>query len=304
MENIKKYLDKITRELLDKENNKTELSEDSINWVTEITSPLYKLIDNIIIILADPISTPPTISNLYHILRKFLLIQPNIKDQLLDNELYPQTIVNYISLFDSEHKDTFTVDCFFVLVATFSERHFVPLLKEEFIHGIFESLSIVNDEECFDMLVELLVDISSTYVDIESNLFLKVYHYHDNARLINEVLLRQLNVDDNNKEKLFKLYLTMTNIMDKEKCCVLYSSDLEVFVDIALNKLDSTSSEELKFFILEAMERVTLYDEYYKDMYKIDEMNELFDNIANSDEISENIRERAQNILDNLAKHI
>ena len=27
MENIKKYLDKITRELLDKENNKTELSE-------------------------------------------------------------------------------------------------------------------------------------------------------------------------------------------------------------------------------------------------------------------------------------
>ena len=96
----------------------------------------------------------------------------------------------------------------------------------------------------------------------------------------------------------------MTNIMDKEKCCVLYSSDLEVFVDIALNKLDSTSSEELKFFILEAMERVTLYEEYYKDMYKIDEMNELFDNIANSDEISENIRDRAQNILDNLAKHI
>ena len=53
MENIKKYLDKITRELLDKENNKTELSEDSINWVTEITSPLYKLIDNIIKQLKD-----------------------------------------------------------------------------------------------------------------------------------------------------------------------------------------------------------------------------------------------------------
>ena len=53
MKKNKKYLDKITRELLDKENNKTELSEDSINWVTEITSPLYKLIDNIIKQLKD-----------------------------------------------------------------------------------------------------------------------------------------------------------------------------------------------------------------------------------------------------------
>ena len=314
MENIHKYLEKIAITLKNSINsNRTSMNEDLlrksnvtiIQWITEISAPKYNLIDNMISILTDPVTTPATIHNIYYIFLKCVTFVTEISKQLLSNKQFLQSLVNYISSIDNDNKELkVSLDSIYLFIKIFSISIFETYLSEEFLNGLFETLSIINDERNLEEMVEILINISSLYIELDDNLFLKIYHYHDNARLVNEIILRLINIDDKEKEKLYPILLCTANIMDYEKCCVFYSSDLEVLIDLLINKLSSTYSDELKFFLLEVLEKVTVYDEYYKDMYKIDELNDLLEGFATNDDQSENIQAKAQTILDNIVNKI
>lgn len=314
MENIHKYLEKIGITLKNSAtSNRASMNDDLmrkgdstiIQWITEISAPKYNLIDNMISILNDPVTTPATIHNIYYIFLKFVTFVPDVSKQLLSSKSFLQSLVNYISSIDNDNKEIkVSLESIYLFIKIFSISVFEHYLSEEFLNGLFETLSIINEERNLEEMVEILINISSLYIELDDNLFLKIYHYHDNARLVNEIILRLLNYDDNEKEKLYPVLLCTANIMDYEKCCVFYSSDLEVLIDLLINKLSSTYSDELKFFLLEVLEKITVYDEYYKDMYKIDELNDLLEGLTNNDDQSENIQAKAQTILDNIVNKI
>ena len=100
------------------------------------------------------------------------------------------------------------------------------------------------------------------------------------------------------------MFLCLSNIFDKEQDNILYSTDLESFIDIIILKLQSVYTEELKTFIIDMMERITQYPEYYKRIYKIEEISNLFDDFANNDTETEVVKLKAKKVVDNLSQNI
>ena len=100
------------------------------------------------------------------------------------------------------------------------------------------------------------------------------------------------------------MFLCLSNIFDKEQDNILYSTDLESFIDIIILKLQSAYTEELKTFIIDMMERITQYPEYYKRMYKIEEISNLFDDFANNDTETEVVKLKAKKVVDTLSQSI
>lgn len=302
MDNINLYLDQINKKFLDMEERKTELDEENVKWVTEISSPLFQLIDKTINFLRDPVLNVNQIQEYYYILKKILQIYPQSVTQFKKNGMLPSILVKYIS---STPKENISLEAFDIFVKVYEQKIYSGLLQEEFINGLFNSFDVIKDEEVFNRIATVLVDICSLYDDIEANLFLTVYHYHDNSRIIDETVLRLLNnCEKNDENKRVNLLFCISSIMDKEKNCVFYSSDLEVFIDVALNILSNSESFAERLFVLEALERITLYEEYYKDMYKIDLINETLEGMADSDEVEEVIQEKVHNIIEHMSLHL
>lgn len=303
VENLLKYIERITLKLQDIEKNNQETSIETINWINEITDPLYKLLDDIISLLSDPITSQTTRKELYHLLKKFLEIPCNdkIKAQLLQNPKCLHTIIFYISLCDSKNKEIeFAVEVFYVFIYLFSFNDFMPLIDEDCMNGLFEGLSFISEEKLLLSFINILIDINCEYSSESENLFLKVYHFHENARLIDETILRILNSEDVEDNVVINVLYTVNSIMLQEKRNVFYSTDLETFIDIAFIFLNSKEDVAIKLFTLQALSQITSFDDYYRNSYKIDELNELMELCVDNEDLEEVLRNFAQTILDNL----
>ena len=96
----------------------------------------------------------------------------------------------------------------------------------------------------------------------------------------------------------------MKCVMDKEKKDIFYSKDLEAFIDITIRYLESTDNNELRCSILEVLQRITKFNEYFNIMYKTKEMQDLLDDYIKSDKVSEKAKNKSRSILNNLAKNL
>ena len=81
---------------------------------------------------------------------------------------------------------------------------------------------------------------------------------------------------------------------------IFYESDLEIFIDILLSKLQMTDNNDLKKKLLECLDRVTKYNEYYGNMYKADEITELMEHFESVEEQPEEIRNISKQIVINI----
>ena len=88
--------------------------------------------------------------------------------------------------------------------------------------------------------------------------------------------------------------------MSNQKKSIFYESDLESFIDILLPKLQMTDNNELKVKLLQCLDKVTKYDEYYGEMYKVDEITELMEDFEAADDQPEEIRSVSRQIVINI----
>ena len=154
-----------------------------------------------------------------------------------------------------------------------------------------------------ESLIRILIEINSLYKEVDKNLFLDAYHTNENAHLVGEIILRLLN-SETDQTKLEQILYCMKCLMDKENKDIFYSKDLEAFIDIAIRYLESTDNNELRCYILEVLQRITNFKEYFHIMYKTKELQDLLDDYLKSDRVSENAKEHSRNILSNLAKNL
>ena len=88
--------------------------------------------------------------------------------------------------------------------------------------------------------------------------------------------------------------------MSVYKKSIFYESDLESFIDILLPKLQMTDNDQLKVKLLECLDRVTKYNEYYNQMYKVDEITELMEDFESAEDQPEEIRNISRQIVINI----
>jgi hypothetical protein len=84
----------------------------------------------------------------------------------------------------------------------------------------------------------------------------------------------------------------------------LYNNDFEAFVDVFLRQLQTTDSEEIKFNIMDVVEKLLSYPTYYKSLYKLEEIKYVFNDYEQRDSESTEVKNKARAILDTIAKNV
>ena len=273
------------------------------NWVEElIVNDHVKFIDYLTDKIFDLSLPKEKINSYYHCIKLLIVIdEDDAVDQLSSNEDLQDRLIAYIKSCD---KDEICQDVLFILSSIFVvDDKMKSLFTLDFLTTLFDLLNIIEDDLNFKSAVKILIEINTLYDSIDTNSFLKVYHIHPNARVFNEIIIRLINIEDT-KPKLIKMFLCLSNIFDKEKDNILYSTDIETFIDIVLVKLQSFYTEEVKAFIIDVVEKVLLYPEYYKNNYKLEEIEDLFEDFASNDTQGEAIRTKAKKVLENIKNNL
>ena len=290
---IKKIIDTFTKaEKLGKENSKKYK-----DWIKEISNPNFHLISNLLNYFLDDLTSTNMRENIFKIMRKLYHLNKDVVGpQINSNKDFLKSIVVHIN---SGDKSKISDNCFFLLTKLFNHKAFKSQIDEAFILALFEGLSIVREEDILNEIVVILIEINYEYKNSEENLFLKVHKENENSRVLNEILLRVLNNETGDERKI-KILKCLDDLMSNYEKSIFYESDLESFIDILLPKLQMTDNNQLKQKLLECLDKVTKYDEYYGQMYKVDEITELMEDFESAEEQPEEIRNISRQIVINI----
>lgn len=287
--------------LIEQEHREADISVNA--WATDILkNSSLKLIPKLVKGMFDIKQSTQRILVSYHCIRILLIInEQETLRQLKANEDLENRLITYIR--DTERENIYQ-DSIFILCSLFDNpNHFKDFYTFTFISGLFDILNYIEDDLIFRATVKILIEINSIYDNIKDNEFVKVYHTNKNARVFNEILLRLLNTESN-KDRIIKMYRCFNNVIQKEDSCVLYNNDFEAFVDVFLRQLQTTDSEEIKFNIMDVVEKLLSYPTYYKSLYKLEEIKYVFNDYEQRDSESTEVKNKAKAILDTIAKNV
>ena len=290
---IQKIIDTFTKaEKLGKENSKKYK-----DWIKEISNPNFHLISNLLNYFLDELTSTNMRENIFKIMRKLYHLNKDVVGpQINSNKDFAKAIIVHIN---SGDKSKISDNCFYLLTKLFNHKAFKSQIDESFILALFEGLSIVREEDILNEIVVLLIEINYDYKTPEENIFIKVHKENENSRGLNEILLRIL-YNEHEDAKKIKILKCFYDLMSSYEKSIFYESDLESFIDILLPKLQMTDNNELKKKLLECLDRVTKYDEYYGQMYKVDEITELMEDFESAEEQPEEIRNISKQIVINI----
>ncbi len=290
---IQKMIDTFSKaEKLGKENSKKFR-----DWVKEITDKNFNLIKNLLNYFMDELTSTNMRENIFKILRKLYQLKKDVVGpQISSNKDFAKSIVIHINNGD---KSKISDNCFYLLTKLFNQNAYKSEINEVFIVSLFEGLSIVREEDILNDIVVILIEINYEFKNPEENLFLKVHKKHENSRVLNEMLLRILNNEHDDSKKI-RILKCLNDLMSAYTKSIFYESDLESLIDILLPKLQMTDNNELKKKLLECLDKVTKYNEYYGNMYKVDEITELMEDFESAEAQPEEIRNISKQIVINI----
>lgn len=300
------YIKKIYQEICEHvEEFKKEVKPDEEafdNWAKMICQPKFKLIKSLVYLLEQEDTDFQDKEMIFSIFNHILLINPNSANQMIKFESLPKILVDYLFKYRKE-KEKNDICAINTLSYTFKIDQYQKLINLELITIILDSLTIVKEQNVLESLIRILIEINSTYKKLDKNIFLEAYHNNENAHLVGEIILRLLN-SEKNQAFIEKILYCIKRLMDKENKDIFYSKDLEAFIDIAIRYLESTDNNELRCFVLEVLQRITKFNEFFVIMYKTKEMQDLLDDYIKSDKVSEKVKNISRIILNNFAKNL
>ena len=270
-------------------------------WAKTVCQPKYKLIKNLVYLLEKNDTSFQDKQIIFSIFHQLLLINPNISMQLQKFNTLPKVLLEYLLKFkqDNGKNDICAVS---TLSFSFKIEKYQNLINLEIFEILFDSLNQVKETNVIENLIKLFIEINYIYKDesnINSNIFLKVFNEHENSNLFAEIILRILNNEKNN-EFIQKILYCIKCLMNIKQTDIFYSKDLEAFIDISINFLESTEIDELRTGILDILYILTKFEEFYKIEYKRKELQELLEDCAKNDMVTAEVQEKSQNILNNL----
>ena len=300
---IKSIYKEINEHIEDYQKDFNKDSEAFDSWSKTICNPKYKLIKNLVYLLEQNETTFHDKQIIFSIFNQLLIINQNVGNQLKKFKYLPIILVEYLLQFKQDNKkiDLCAVS---TLSYSFNIEEYKNLLSIELIEIIFDSLIKVKEENVIQNLIRIFIEINYIYKDIKdlkSNLFLKVNNINEHSNLVPEIALRLLNQEKDN-EFIIKILFCIKSLMDIKNKDVFYSKDLEAFIDIAINFLESTEINEIRCGIIDTIYNITRFDEFYNIKYKNSEIKDLLEDCINSDKITQEIKEKSQKILENIDK--
>ena len=296
-EELEGKIEKMINTFIKAEKQGKEGTKKYLDWIKEISSPEFKLISNLLNYFLDDLTSTGMRENIFKILRKLYQLNTEVvAKQIRDNKDFTKAIIVHINEGDKSQKSD---NCFYLLTQLFTTEAYKDEINKEFIKALFDGLGIVREEEILTAIVVILIDINYKYKSGDNNLFIEVHKENDNSRVLNEILLRVLNYE-NDENKQIKILKCLEDLMSNYDKSIFYESDLESFIDILIPKLQSTENNALKENLLQCLEKVTKYNEYYGQMYKVEEITELMEDFESAENQSEEARKISKQIVANI----
>ena len=296
-EELEGKIEKMINTFIKAEKQGKEGTKKYLDWIKEISSPEFKLISNLLNYFLDDLTSTGMRENIFKILRKLYQLNTEVvAKQIRDNKDFAKAIIVHINEGDKSQKSD---NCFYLLTQLFTTEAYKDEINKEFIKALFDGLGIVREEEILTAIVVILIDINYKYKSGDNNLFIEVHKENDNSRVLNEILLRVLNYE-NDENKQIKILKCLEDLMSNYDKSIFYESDLESFIDILIPKLQSTENNALKENLLQCLEKVTKYNEYYGQMYKVEEITELMEDFESAENQSEEARKISKQIVTNI----
>ena len=296
-EELEGKIEKMINTFIKAEKQGKEGTKKYLDWIKEISSPEFKLISNLLNYFLDDLTSTSMRENIFKILRKLYQLNTEVvAKQIRDNKDFAKAIIVHINEGDKSQKSD---NCFYLLTQLFTTEAYKDEINKEFIKALFDGLGIVREEEILTAIVVILIDINYKYKSGDDNLFIEVHKENDNSRVLNEILLRVLNYE-NDENKQIKILKCLEDLMSNYDKSIFYESDLESFIDILIPKLQSTENNALKENLLQCLEKVTEYNEYYGQMYKVEEITELMEDFESAENQSEEARKISKQIVANI----
>ena len=296
-EELEGKIEKMINTFIKAEKQGKEGTKKYLDWIKEISSPEFKLISNLLNYFLDDLTSTGMRENIFKILRKLYQLNTEVvAKQIRDNKDFAKAIIVHINEGDKSQKSD---NCFYLLTQLFTTEAYKDEINKEFIKALFDGLGIVREEEILTAIVVILIDINYKYKSGDNNLFIEVHKENDNSRVLNEILLRVLNYE-NDENKQIKILKCLEDLMSNYDKSIFYESDLESFIDILLPKLQMTENNELKQKLLKCLDRVTKYDEYYNQMYKVEDITELMEDFESAENQSDEVRNISKQIVINI----
>jgi hypothetical protein len=220
---------------------------------------------------------------------------------MIKNQRFPEAICNYITQTEISQ---ISPDVYFILAEIFNYQNFQYFNDETFMVGLFNGLGITQDQENFYSIIKIITQINQEYSvgSLKSkieNIFLKVYYYHEKAGILVEGMIRILNIDPD-KEVKCKILQCFYDLLKSSPICVMYSCDLESFLDVSIQILETTYTTKLRLYLLKVLDKLTRFDEYYKLKYKYVELTEILESYVENEDTGEKCKELCLKILDNI----
>ena len=257
-EELEGKIEKMINTFIKAEKQGKEGTKKYLDWIKEISSPEFKLISNLLNYFLDDLTSTSMRENIFKILRKLYQLNTEVvAKQIRDNKDFAKAIIVHINEGDKSQKSD---NCFYLLTQLFTTEAYKDEINKEFIKALFDGLGIVREEEILTAIVVILIDINYKYKSGDNNLFIEVHKENDNSRVLNEILLRVLNYE-NDENKQIKILKCLEDLMSNYDKSIFYESDLESFIDILIPKLQSTENNALKENLLQCLEKVTEYNE-------------------------------------------
>ena len=270
------------------------------SWSRTICQPKYKLIKNLVYLLEKDKTSFQEKQTIFSIFNQLLLINPSVSNQLIKYRSLPKILSEYLLKYKTENSknDLCAVS---TLSYSFTIEGYQNLISLDLIEILFDSLNKVKEVNVIQNLIKVFIELNYTFKDkdINSNLFLQVYDKNENSSLVVEITLRLLN-EEKDSLTIQKILFCIKSLMDIKQKDIFYSKDLEAFIDIGINILESTEINELRCGILDILVKLTEFEEYYNIKYKNDEINNLLEDCSKSEMVSEEVQKKSQKVLDNI----
>ena len=277
MEHMQDILDNVCYKIERYQGEDYSCNAEFWRWIAELTGPQYQFMDNLIDVVARPITRESKKKRIYLIFRMWLDLNPEIIKELQQSDLLKSTITQY--MVETTLEDEIDQNAYKVFTKIFKVEDFMGYIDTRLIRALYDSLNSIDDEEVFEKVIEVIIDINYTLSRSEKEnrkLVLDVHKEHENAQLINEVMLRNLN-NDPRKDQMNKIIKFINQAFKIQKKIIFSEADFETFVDVCLKKLKEAYNDKKKIKFARIFSKISQFPEFFEYLYKVDEIAETLD---------------------------
>lgn len=166
-----------------------------------------------------------------------------------------------------------------------------------------DCFDLLNREKDLNKSVELLCHFNHN--PRINKIILEVFKTHKNSSKLVDYLLFLLNQQNSqdNKQIIFNICKLIADLLDLTKTSLFYKNDLDSFISICIQTLESTYTDELRFHFLNLLNKIFNYKDYFESKYKLDYLEEILEDYKRNEHVDETNKKLSIEILEKIEKN-